>query len=39
VLFAVTLVVTLIYISVNLVIDLIQAAIDPRVRLGERGGV
>ncbi len=36
VLFAVTLVVTLIYIGINLVIDFIQAAIDPRVRLGER---
>jgi peptide/nickel transport system permease protein len=37
VLFAVTLVVTLIYICINLVVDLIQAAVDPRVRLGERG--
>jgi peptide/nickel transport system permease protein len=37
VLFAVTLVVTLIYIGINLVVDILQAAIDPRVRLGERG--
>jgi peptide/nickel transport system permease protein len=37
VLFGVTVVVTLIYIVVNLVVDLIQAALDPRVRLGERG--
>lgn len=37
VLFAVTLVVTIIYILVNLAVDLIQAALDPRVRLGERG--
>jgi peptide/nickel transport system permease protein len=37
VLFAVTLVVTLIYIGINLVVDVFQAAIDPRVRLGERG--
>jgi peptide/nickel transport system permease protein len=37
VLFAVTLVVTLIYIGINLVVDIFQSAIDPRVRLGERG--
>lgn len=37
VLFAVTLVVTVIYIVINLVLDVIQAALDPRVRLGEGG--
>jgi peptide/nickel transport system permease protein len=37
VLFAVTLVVTVIYILINLVVDFIQAALDPRIRLG-RGG-
>lgn len=37
VLFAVTLVVTMIYIGVNLLIDFIQAMLDPRIRLG-RGG-
>jgi peptide/nickel transport system permease protein len=31
---AVTLVVTVIYIAVNLVVDLLQAMIDPRVKLG-----
>jgi peptide/nickel transport system permease protein len=36
VLFGVTLVVTVIYIIVNLLVDLLQAALDPRVRLGER---
>ncbi len=35
VLFGVTLIVTLIYIIVNLVVDLLQAALDPRIRLGE----
>jgi peptide/nickel transport system permease protein len=39
VLFAVTLVVTIIYIIINLGLDVIQAALDPRVRLGERGEV
>jgi peptide/nickel transport system permease protein len=34
VLFGVTLVVTVIYIAVNLVVDLIQAALDPRIRIG-----
>jgi len=34
VVFGVTIIVTLIYIVVNLVVDLIQAALDPRVRLG-----
>jgi peptide/nickel transport system permease protein len=37
VLFGVTIIITLMYIFINLVVDLIQAAIDPRVRLGERG--
>lgn len=37
VLFAVTLVVTVIYIFVNLLVDLVQAALDPRIRIG-RGG-
>lgn len=31
---AVTLVVTIIYIAVNLTVDMVQAALDPRVRLG-----
>jgi peptide/nickel transport system permease protein len=35
VLFGVALVVTVIYIAVNLFVDIIQAALDPRVRLGE----
>lgn len=39
VLFGVTIVVTLIYIAVNLAVDFIQAALDPRVRLGEKGEV
>ena len=39
VLFGVTLVVTIIYIVINLLVDVIQAALDPRVRLGERGEV
>jgi len=34
VLFAVTLVVTIIYILINLAVDFIQAAIDPRIRIG-----
>jgi peptide/nickel transport system permease protein len=34
VVFGVTIIVTFIYIAVNLVVDLIQAALDPRVRLG-----
>jgi peptide/nickel transport system permease protein len=37
VLFAVTIVVTLVYIVINLLVDLIQAALDPRIRLGEEG--
>ena len=37
VLFGVTLVVTIIYIAVNLLVDLIQAALDPRIRLGKGG--
>ncbi|MGQ9597850.1 MAG: ABC transporter permease [Anaerolineae bacterium] len=39
VLFAVTLVVTVIYIFVNLLVDFIQAALDPRIRLGRGGEV
>ena len=35
VLFAVTLIVTVAYIIVNLLVDVLQAALDPRVRLGE----
>ena len=35
VLFAVTLIVTVVYIIVNLLVDVLQAALDPRVRLGE----
>jgi peptide/nickel transport system permease protein len=31
---AVTLIVTLIYIGVNLAVDMVQAALDPRIRLG-----
>jgi len=34
VVFGVTTIVTFIYITVNLMVDLIQAALDPRVRLG-----
>jgi peptide/nickel transport system permease protein len=34
VLFAVTLVVTIIYIAINLLVDSIQAALDPRIRIG-----
>jgi peptide/nickel transport system permease protein len=34
VLFAVTLVVTVIYIIINLVVDFVQAALDPRIRIG-----
>ncbi len=37
VLFGVTIVITVIYILINLIIDFIQALLDPRVRLGERG--
>lgn len=37
VLFGVTLVVTIIYILINLLVDFIQATLDPRIRLG-RGG-
>ena len=36
VLFAVTLVVTVIYIVINLLVDLVQAGLDPRIRMGER---
>ena len=36
VLFAVTLVVTFIYIAVNLGVDLLQAGLDPRIRVGQR---
>ena len=36
VLFAVTLVVTLIYIAVNLVVDVVQASLDPRIRIDQR---
>lgn len=36
VLFAVTLVVTFIYIAVNLTVDLVQAGLDPRIRMGGR---
>ncbi len=39
VLFGVTLVVTIIYIVINLLVDFIQAVLDPRVRLGESGEV
>jgi peptide/nickel transport system permease protein len=39
VLFAVTLVVTIIYIAINLLVDFIQAALDPRVRIGKGGEV
>ena len=35
VLFAVTLVVTVIYIGVNLFVDLLQAGLDPRIRIGQ----
>ncbi len=31
---AVTLIVTIIYIAVNLIVDMVQAALDPRVRVG-----
>ena len=34
VLFAVTLIVTIIYIVVNLLVDFVQAALDPRIRIG-----
>ena len=37
VLFAVTLVVTVIYIVINLLVDLLQAGLDPRIRLGKGG--
>ena len=36
VLFAVTLVVTFIYIAINLTVDLVQAGLDPRIRMGGR---
>ena len=36
VLFAVTLVVTLIYIAVNFLVDLLQTVLDPRIRVGNR---
>lgn len=36
VLFAVTLVVTMIYILVNFLVDVLQAALDPRIRVGRR---
>ncbi len=36
VLFAVTLVVTIIYIAINLLVDLLQAGLDPRIRIGRR---
>ena len=36
VLFAVTLVVTIIYIVINLLVDLVQAGLDPRIRIGQR---
>lgn len=36
VLFAVTLVVTVIYIMVNVLVDLLQMVLDPRIRLGRR---
>ena len=35
VLFAVTLVVTVIYIVINLLVDFIQAGLDPRIRIGQ----
>ena len=39
VVFGVTIIVTFMYIAVNLAVDIIQAALDPRVRLGGgRGG-
>lgn len=34
VLFAVTLIVTIVYIIVNLLVDFVQAALDPRIRMG-----
>jgi peptide/nickel transport system permease protein len=36
VLFAVTLVVTMIYILVNFLVDLLQTTLDPRIRVGRR---
>jgi peptide/nickel transport system permease protein len=36
VLFAVTLIVTLIYIVINFLVDLLQTALDPRIRVGRR---
>lgn len=36
VLFAVTLVVTVVYIVINLLIDLVQAGLDPRIRIGAK---
>ncbi len=35
VLFAVTMVVTVIYIVINLLVDILQAALDPRIRVGK----
>jgi peptide/nickel transport system permease protein len=37
VLFAVTLVVTIIYVLINILVDAIQAGLDPRIRLGKGG--
>ena len=36
VLFAVTLIVSLIYIAINFLVDLLQTALDPRIRFGRR---
>lgn len=38
VLFAVTLIVTVIYIAVNILVDLLQAGLDPRIRVGQGAG-
>jgi peptide/nickel transport system permease protein len=35
VLFAVTLIVTVIYIAVNILVDLLQSVLDPRIRIGQ----
>ena len=37
VLFGVTIVVTVIYVLINLLVDTVQAALDPRIRIGRRG--
>jgi len=37
--FGVTVVVTIIYIAINLLVDFIQAALDPRIRIGRGGEV